>query len=369
MVSFYVDVRKVTGSGKFNYTCLMQYGSISKWALLLVQFTVLTSCLYAQEQHYQNPVSDSVFVADPFVLKADSLYYLYGTSAGDGFKYWTSTNLIDWQEQGYVLRKTEDSWGKTSFWAPEVFVYRDKFYLLYSAQGETIYGRGLRLCLAISDAPTGPFSDLYAPWFDFGFSCIDGHLYMDGDSTPYLYYEQVGAIGEHWKQEGYLWGMIMGTRLSSDLARPIHEPKLCLNVSQHWEGPESLKARSVEGMTVFKLDSLYYMTYSANHYADPNYGVGYATCKEPLGMWVKSPANPILRADLKMGVSGPGHNSITRSPDGKEWFIVYHSHADPLHPSGKRILNVDRLIINPDQTLSVLGPTRTPQPLPSGTKN
>ena len=75
----------------------------------------------------------------------------------------------------------------------------------------------------------------------------------------------VGAVGEHWNQQGYLWGMVYGVELSGDLLRPVHEPKLCLYPSQEWEGPESMKARSNEGMTVFKNDSLYYMTYSGNH--------------------------------------------------------------------------------------------------------
>jgi GH43 family beta-xylosidase len=107
------------------------------------------------------------------------------------------------------------------------------------------------------------------------------------------------------------------------------------------------------------------MTYSANHYADPDYGVGYATASAPLGMWTKSDKNPILRKNLEAGVSGPGHNSMIRSPDGREWFIVYHSHADPDQPSGRRILNIDRVIFNEDGTLEVIGPTRTPQPMPS----
>lgn len=110
------------------------------------------------------------------------------------------------------------------------------------------------------------------------------------------------------------------------------------------------------------------MTYSANHYADPDYGVGYASADSPLGMWTKSDDNPILSKALASGVSGPGHNSITRSPDGSEWFMIYHSHADVSRPSGRRILNIDRMIFHPDGSLEVLGPTRSPQPFPSGTQ-
>jgi beta-xylosidase len=323
---------------------------------------------YGQEGTYCNPVSDTVFAADPYVLFNDGLYYLYATSAGDGFKYWTSKNLSDWEEKGYAFRKTDNSWGKGSFWAPEVINYHNKFYMVYSASGETMYGKGMRICLAVSDNPGGPFTDIYAPLFDLGFSCIDGHIFVDTDGKPYLYYEMVGAVGEHWNNQGYLWGMVMGVELSSDLSKPLHEQKLCLYASQDWERPESMKARSNEGMTVFKKNGVYYMTYSGNHYADPNYGVGYAVSDRPLGMWVKYKENPILKQDTSIGVSGPGHNSIVKSPDQKEWFIVYHSHANPDKPGGRRILNIDRLVFKSDGTLSVKGPSRTPQPLPSGSK-
>jgi beta-xylosidase len=339
-----------------------------KKIVVLFAIYLIAFAAYGQKGTYSNPVSDTVFAADPYVLFADGVYYLYATSAGDGFKYWTSSNLSEWKEEGYAFRKTDHSWGKDSFWAPEVVKYKNKYYMVYSASGPTMYGKGLRICLAVSDNPGGPFTDVNAPLFDQGFSCIDGHIFIDTDGKPYLYYEMVGAVGEHWKNQGYLWGMIMGVELSSDLSKPLHEQILCLYPSQGWEGPESMKARSTEGMTVVKKDSVYYMTYSVNHYSDPNYGVGYAVANKPLGMWVKYKDNPILRQNVSMGVSGPGHNSIVKSPDQKEWFIVYHSHADPEKPSGKRILNIDRLVFNADGTLSVKGPTRTPQPLPSGSR-
>lgn len=321
---------------------------------------------YGQKGTYTNPVSNELFAADPHVLFYDGLYYLYATSANDGFKYWTSKNLADWEEKGYAFQKTANSWGEKSFWAPEVIHYQDKFYMVYSASGDTMYGKGMRICIAVSDKPSGPFKEIYAPLFDQGFSCIDGHIFIDTDGKPYLYYEMVGAVGKHWENNGYLWGIIMGVELAADLSKPLTEQKLCLYPDQAWEGPKSMKARSNEGMTVFENNGLYYMTYSGNHYADPNYGVGYATSDSPLGMWKKYEDNPILKQNLAIGVSGPGHNSIIKSPDQKEWFIVYHSHADPQEPSGKRLINIDRLIIGEDGTLSVKGPTRSPEPLPTG---
>jgi len=333
--------------------------------LILLAFQEVT---YSQVETYTNPVSDSIFIADPAILSYNGIYYLYGTSAGDGFKYWTSSNLIDWEPCGYAFKKDQYNWGNNSFWAPEVIYYKNKFYMIYSSKGETMFGKGLRLCLAESDKPGGPFKDIKAPLFDFGFSCIDGHIFVDDDQKPYLFYEKVGSVGEFWNKKGYLWGCIFGVELSEDLLKPLIEPVLCLYPQQDWEGLTSMDARSNEGMTVFKNNNIYYMTYSGNNYTNPNYGVGYATSEKPLGMWTKSPQNPILKCDIPNQVSGPGHNCIVKSPDKKEWFIVYHSHANVHKINKGRILNIDRMQFNPDGSLVVIGPTRTPQQLPSGSK-
>jgi len=31
-----------------------------------------------------------------------------------------------------------------------------------------------------------------APWFDTGWSCIDGHIFIDDDGTPYFFFNNEG---------------------------------------------------------------------------------------------------------------------------------------------------------------------------------
>jgi hypothetical protein len=62
---------------------------------------------------------------------------------------------------------------------------------------------------------------------------------------------------------------------------------------------------------------------------------------------------------------------VIESPDGKELFIVYHTHQQPAHPSWTRQLSIDRLTFEPGSNggpdrIAVKGPTDTPQPMPSG---
>jgi beta-xylosidase len=101
-------------------------------------------------------------------------------------------------------------------------------------------------------------------------------------------------------------------------------------------------------------------------FVDPLYAVGYATSRSPLGPWTKSPDNPILKR--KGRISGPGHCTLARSPDGRELFILYHTHVDP-EGGFQRELNIDRIFITDQPSggvkIRVDGPTRTPQPMPS----
>ncbi|MGD8240976.1 MAG: glycoside hydrolase family 43 protein [Armatimonadota bacterium] len=315
---------------------------------------------------YTNPVGGDIRMGDPFVLLHEGTYYLYGTTAGDGFKCWRSPDLVHWKPLGYAYRRADDSWGRGSFWAPEVFRHRGRFYMAFSCRRDR--DRGYRLCLAAADSPEGPFWEVHAPWCDIGWSCIDAHVFIDDDGTPYLYFAKVGVVGEPWKEpsEGYLYGMIYALRLEDDLSAPAGEPVLCVRAEQEWEDPDSMHSRCNEGAFVLKRGGRYYMTYSAGHYASPRYGIGCATAPSPLGPWTKSSSNPLACTRREIGVSGPGHNSITTSPDGTQLFMVYHAHADPKQPSGNRTVNIDRIVFDGDGDMKLIGPTRTPQPMPSG---
>lgn len=302
---------------------------------------------------YRNPVG--VDIADPDVLLHEGVYYLYGTSAGDGFKVWTSTDLAHWEPRGYAFQRTEESWGRDLFWAPCIVEDDGAFYLFYSARGPVAGGgSSLRLAVARSDSPTGPFTDIAAPLFDPGQSVIDADVLIDEDGRAYLYY--VRDVSENPQSE--IWAV----RLADDMRSVVGEPVLCLKPSQPWEG-----TKWNEAPFVMRYGDTYVMTYSAQGFYDPRYAVGYATAPGPMGPWTKAGNNPILRRTDR--VSGPGHNTIVPSPDGSEWFIVYHVHKN-LKGGSPRELAIDRLIIDqrPDGTvrLRVHGPTTEPQPLPSG---
>lgn len=82
-------------------------------------------------------------------------------------------------------------------------------------------------------------------------------------------------------------------------------------------------------------EPIYYLTYSANNFANSYYGVGYATSRSPLGPWHKYSANPILSQDPTLPEYSTGHGSPVASPDGTQVFYVHHGR--PSTTSGRRM--------------------------------
>lgn len=317
--------------------------------ILFVLFFYLECCAVFAQDTYTNPF---ITLADPYVFLDNGVYYAFGTTSSDGFLCWSSTDLVNWTSEGYAFQETPTSWGDNTYWAPEVKKYKDKYYMSYSCKGKSGANDGkMLLCLAESDSPDGPYTDLYAPWFDDGYQCIDSDIFIDSDSSVYLYFDVIIDGG----------GIYM-RKLSEDDLSIEGDTIMCIKASQPWE-LQNMYMQTNEGSFVFRYQDKYFMTYSGNSWQDPYYGIGYATADSPFGPWVKSEDNPIIQLDEELGVYGPGHNSITTSPDGKEMFIVYHTHISETNKSRK--MNIDRLFIDDNMEIQILGATRSPQPMPS----
>lgn len=309
---------------------------------------------------YTNPVAQNL--PDPFVLRAGDQYYAYGTNApGDGYRVLQSPDLIHWTDRGYAFKKTADSWGREHFWAPCVVEKEGRFYLFYSSVGHVGVGddgkprMSHRICVAQAESPLGPFRDLKAPLLDIGQAVIDAHTFIDENGKAYLYYSL--DHGENNKQSH-----LYVVPLSADLTRVVGPPVFISRPDAEWEGPEWNEAPFM-----LRHEDTYVLMYSARGFFDPNYALGYATSKSPTGPFEKSKLNPILKRTEV--VSGPGHNSVTSSPDGKELFCVYHIHRK-LEGGHGRDLAIDRMTITKNSAgevvVEIQGPTRTPQPAPSG---
>jgi len=337
----------------------------------------------AEKLKVQNPLP--VEFGDPYILKAsDGLYYMIGTGGvNDGFKMYSSADLKDWKDEGRIYQgNTDESWGIANFWAPELYELDGKFYLLFSADwrvNPTNELENFRIGVAVSDTPTGPYTDLYdRPIFDPGYPVIDGNLWFE-DGKVYLYYSRccyknpVESEVADWAREQGLFdeieeSWVYGVEMKPDFSGIVGEPELLLrpplsmdDQQAEWESRSvtsgEVNRRWTEGSYIFKVKDTYYMMYSANFFGGKNYAVGYATANSPMGPFQKADNNPVLEKNVEQGgiVTGTGHNMITLAPDGKTKLCVYHGRTS--ETGENRVVFIDPMEVTEDGRLIVHGPT------------
>lgn len=266
----------------------------------------------------ENIAPTPIYFGDPFILLDDGMYYMYGTyDSQTGIEVYQSEDLNHWQgpvgaTKGFALHES-DVYGEKNYWAPEVYKIKGKYYMFFSVEEH--------IAVAISDSPKGPFvQEEHSVLRDH--KSIDHHLFIDDNGTKYLYFA-------NFKDGLEIWGAELADDFSS-----IKEETLTkiLAQSQDWERSQKEPVGSVnEGPFVVKKEGKYYMTYSANHYASPDYGIGLAYADQPLGNWTKSSDNPVIQNPDTL--VGTGHSSFFNDKNGS-LNIVYHAHFDTssVHP-------------------------------------
>jgi beta-xylosidase len=346
-------------------------------------FTLILTGCSGEKYIPENPLQ--VDFGDPYILKAsDGRYYMTGTGGvKNGFKMYSSADLKEWKDEGRIYQgNTDEQWCIANFWAPELYEHDDRFYLLFSADWrENPAGEqeNFRIGVAVSDSPTGPFTDLLnRPIFDPGYPVIDGNLLFEDDRI-YLYYSRccykhpVESEVADWARVKGLFdeieeSWVYGVEMKSDFSGIIGEPQLLLQPPVSMVDPQSewesrsvtsgeINRRWTEGSFIFRKNDTYFLMYSANYFGGKNYAVGYATSESPLGPFKKAANNPVLEKNVEKGgiVTGTGHNSVTFTPDGKTMLCVYHGRTSAT--GNKRMVFIDPMEVNGDGILTVTGPS------------
>jgi GH43 family beta-xylosidase len=113
----------------------------------------------------------------------------------------------------------------------------------------------------------------------------------------------------------------------------------------------------VEGAFVVWHEGKYYCFYSGGAWHTEDYGVGCAVADTVLGPYRDLGNGPSVLGSVPGHVFGPGHNSVTRGPDGQTEYLVYHA-WDAAHTA--RRMCIDRLLWTPEGPRCD-GPTWTAQ--------
>ncbi len=275
-------------------------------------------------------VTNITGIGDPQILLHGGRYYCYATSHGRGFRVWESGDLCSWSEPRLCFYADEGHWAGGSFWAPEVVCCGGRFIMHYS--GRMKKNGSLRIGVAVSDSPLGPFVDVKnEPMFDLGYAAIDGSL-LTYKGENYLYYARDCSENVI---EGIHVSQLYCVRLDETLTRTVGEHVLISTPTRPWE-LLSLDGNFIwnEGPTLIERDGRIVMNYSANFYASNDYSICIATADSPFGPFTKEDAaNPVLRSRGEL--FGAGHNSFFRAADGR-LMTSFHVQTDPEKPSGNR---------------------------------
>jgi len=212
------------------------------------------------------------------------------------------------------------------------------------------FGADNRECIsrATGDDPAGPFVDDSTAPFICPVSqggAIDPSVFSDSDGTTFLL----------WKSDGEAHGLptdIYSQQLSPDGLSTVGPPHFLITATQRWEDG------NVEGPSMVKNGSSYWLFYSANNWDTPDYAVGIARCRSVEGPCTKPLSKPWLSSTSQ-------NHADSQGPGGQEFFqlfgtiwMIHHGWlpGQAGTRSGQRRLYVDLLDFNDPAGLPQLGP-------------
>lgn len=261
------------------------------------------------DQMSGNPILP-VPTADPDIMYTNGKYYIYTTATGPNasqFHAYSSTDLLNWVDEGIVLDLANVSWAHTDGWAPSVVAKNGKYYFYFTA--------AKKIGVAVSTSPTGPFVDKgSALAIGDGANPIDPMAFIDTDGQPYLY----------WGNTTFNVQKLNADMISFTGTLGHNKP------SNYFEAPY-----------VIKRSSTYYLMYSVNDYTIDDYHVEYATSTNPMGPWTTQG-----RITSPLGaIKGPGHNAVIKKPGcTDEYFFIYHRRTST--NVNERQVAIDRLFFD-----------------------
>lgn len=265
----------------------------------------------------------SGFHADPEVLYSNKTkkYYIYSTTdgtpgwGGHDFSVFSSTNLVDWKDEGKMLDVKGDQvkWATGNAWAPCIIEKKGKYYFYFSAHNPKSNRK--EIGVAVSDNPTGPFVDSGAPIITDedrpkearGGQAIDVDVFKDPKSGKYYLY---------WGN-----GFMAGAELNDDMMSVKKET--ITHMTPKGGNLQTWAFR--EGAYVFYRKDTYYFMWSVDDTGSPNYHVCYGTAKSPLGpINIDENNYLVIKQKPEDQIYGTAHNSVLQIPGKDEWYIVYH---------------------------------------------
>jgi GH43 family beta-xylosidase len=294
---------------------------------LLVSLSAFVCFSASAVETFVNPISEG---ADPWVTRHGNQYIWCHSDSNQGIALWISDRLTSIGTRHVVWTAPEGGPFSKEVWAPEIH-FLDGHWFIYVAASDGKNANHLAYVLRSRDEdPLGPYT-LQGPM-----ATGDGG---DGKS-PNIWaidmtvLEQGGkryAVWSGWDAPGtdqqFLYIALM--KSPTELAGP--RVLICKNDTYLWERTDGKPdSRGLaEGPQVLQNACRTFITYSTAASWLPTYKLGLLelTGENPLdpSAWTKHP-EPVFQGNAS--TYGVGHSCFVKSPDGREWWHVFHAKRD-----------------------------------------
>lgn len=262
---------------------------------------------------------------DPWVTRVDGLYYYSASDCGVAAiclkRSRSLSGLARAPWEGVWSPPKKDGANSKDIWAPEIHHFQGRWYIYYAADdGDNDHHRlyvlessGARgpYREADTDYPDGRLTDSSGDW------AIDPDTFIAADGRLYLTWSCTDHRDSRFPQRICL----------ARMRDPLHVSGPTVRLSAPTEPWESRGKPIQEGPVGYTRDGRTYITYSASAAWIPDaYAVGLLTLApgaSPMdpAAWTKS--GPIF--DHHGKVYGPGSVVFAPSPDGRQWWNLYHA--------------------------------------------
>jgi arabinoxylan arabinofuranohydrolase len=303
----------------------------------LLALSILVVLSTAPAAWAKNPLFEHVFTADAAALVRGDTVYLYTghDEAPNNDRFFemhdwlvfSSNDMQNWREHGPIMRATDFAWAKGDAWASHM-VEKDGKFWFYTTVRHDDSKPGFAIGVAVSDSPTGPFTDAR------GSALVSNDMTTQtpndwDDIDPAVFIEDTGDAWLFWGNTVPKYAKLAASLIELD--GPIQVIDI-----PHF----------TEALWVHRKGGRYYLSYAC-YFPEK---ICYAMSDSIHGPW-----KPMGILNEIAGNTETNHQSIIEF-QGKDYFI-YHTGAVPPRdgqPSGgrfRRSVAIDPLYYNADGSL------------------
>lgn len=289
------------------------------------------------DKTFYNPLDISKGVGDPWLYKHTDGYYYYTHSAAGVVRVtktssptFLAENSSDETRTKVIFR--QKSIDRVEIWAPEVFFFKGHWYCYFTAakdlsdalekdNSRRTYGMKSKTEDIFGEWETAVMIDL-----PDNYRSIDATFFEYKDKQYIVYAGWPNAYNNKYRQHLYIQELEKDNPLK--VAATEKERHLISEPTNSWEIDGGTCQN--EGPAVsFAPDGTPIIFYSGSYSGGDNYCIAYLKLVGEnildQNSWEKC-KEPLMQKDMEYSeIIAPGHNSIFKSPDGKEDWICYHS--------------------------------------------